>query len=268
MVSAGDASASGLLVGYMDITAINEPSEYEKAYEKVSQYRKEKTQQLKGESDKKRCVASGLLLNSMLRRWDIVKKASVNVEDTNVGAINIEPANVEHANIKPVNIEPVKLDILEAADMYDSKYDYRVGITANGKPYFEDRPQLYYNISHAGKYVVCVVGDCPVGIDIEGNRTIKENIAKRFFSQHECLWIEEEADSRESGFFRLWTLKEAYAKLTGEGIALSMSTAHFHMGRKPQLVDEKGDIRQDVMFYEYTLSEDYYIALAKYVNIS
>ena len=56
-----------------------------------------------------------------------------------------------------------------------------------------------------------------------GQRKNVIRVAKRFFTQAECDWIGN--DSLK--FSRIWTLKEAYAKLTGEGIAGTVSKAEF-----------------------------------------
>ena len=54
------------------------------------------------------------------------------------------------------------------------------------------------------------------GIDIEKARKGRQNLAKRFFDISEAEWIKEcDSDQR---FFRIWTLKEAYGKATGQGV--------------------------------------------------
>ena len=37
----------------------------------------------------------------------------------------------------------------------------------HGKPFFTLQPKIHYNISHSGKYVVCVFAGEEVGIDIQ-----------------------------------------------------------------------------------------------------
>lgn len=93
---------------------------------------------------------------------------------------------------------------------------------ANGKPVYRNS-DIHFNLSHAGNYVVCAVSDKAVGVDIERQRKNVIRVAKRFFTQAECDWIGN--DSLK--FSRIWTLKEAYAKLTGEGIAGTVSKAEF-----------------------------------------
>ena len=43
----------------------------------------------------------------------------------------------------------------------------------HGKPFLSYRPSLHYNISHSGKYVVCILADQEVGIDVQCVTDIK-----------------------------------------------------------------------------------------------
>lgn len=76
---------------------------------------------------------------------------------------------------------------------------------------------------------MCIVAGMPCGIDIEGNRPFKPSVAKRFFSKTEYHWIydTENVSVQAERFFRLWTLKEAYAKATGNGIAAEIHAASY-----------------------------------------
>ena len=96
------------------------------------------------------------------------------------------------------------------------KWSIKTGYNSQGKPYFLSNREIFFNISHSSNYVACVIGDRPVGIDIEKARKGRQNLAKRFFDISEAEWIKEcDSDQR---FFRIWTLKEAYGKATGQGV--------------------------------------------------
>lgn len=91
-----------------------------------------------------------------------------------------------------------------------------------GKPYFRDYP-VYFNLSHSGDYVLCALAMEEVGADIQQHRTGSVGrIAARYFSEQEKAALENRKEGGEELFFRLWTRKEAYGKLTGEGIAGTM----------------------------------------------
>ena len=53
-------------------------------------------------------------------------------------------------------------------------------------------------------------------------------MARRYFTAEEISYLEEsgeDAAALEERFFRLWTRKEAYAKLTGEGLTAVLEGA-------------------------------------------
>ena len=101
----------------------------------------------------------------------------------------------------------------------------------NGKPQMEG---IYFNLSHSYEMVACAISDKPVGCDIEKVRDIKEKVAARFFSQKEITYIKEAEDKRDM-FFRLWTMKESYMKMTGDGLKLGLENAQVDLGEKTQV---------------------------------
>lgn len=93
-----------------------------------------------------------------------------------------------------------------------------------GKPYFRDYP-IYFNLSHSGDYVLCALSPEEVGADIQQHRAgARGQIAARFFSPREIAALAGGRECDNELFFRLWTRKEAYGKLTGEGIAKAVGT--------------------------------------------
>jgi 4'-phosphopantetheinyl transferase len=75
------------------------------------------------------------------------------------------------------------------------------------------------SLSHSGGWVACAVSDAgPVGIDIEVHRLSRNlvGIAAAAFGPDERWQV---AANGASGFYRIWTLKEAMAKASGVGIA-------------------------------------------------
>lgn len=90
-----------------------------------------------------------------------------------------------------------------------------------GKPYFPNLQGLHFSVSHSGEVFACAFSDAPVGIDIqekkprEGEADRCRNVAKRFFHPDEIDALD--ADTVRA-FYAIWTAKEAYVKLTGQGI--------------------------------------------------
>ena len=88
-----------------------------------------------------------------------------------------------------------------------------------GKPFCKSLP-LSVSLSHSGPYIAVAVGQSPVGVDVERKRKINLSVSARWFrpEEHKLLLSLPEAE-RPSTFLRLWTLKEAALKYTGEGLA-------------------------------------------------
>ncbi len=101
-----------------------------------------------------------------------------------------------------------------------------------GKPYIRDWPNVHFNISHTGKYVVCTVADRPVGIDVQVITEYRPDVAARVCSGEELARIET-GDNPAAEFTRLWTQKEAYGKWSGDGIvgmdSASRSIEYIHL---------------------------------------
>lgn len=92
------------------------------------------------------------------------------------------------------------------------KEDFRK--TDKGKPYVFGAENIHFNISHSENVIVCAVNDRPIGIDVQ-KITCRELVAKRFFTESERQLL---SKNKEEEFTKIWTKKEALAKLSGEGM--------------------------------------------------
>ena len=101
--------------------------------------------------------------------------------------------------------------------------DFSVG--ENGKPYIENVP-VHFNLSHSGTFALCAVSDHEVGCDIERIARADLKIAKRFFtaSEYASILAAPTEDEQNIVFFRLWTLKESFLKVTGQGMRLPLDS--------------------------------------------
>ena len=89
--------------------------------------------------------------------------------------------------------------------------------TPRGKPYFEGS-SLHFSISHTKNHAFCVLASSPVGLDAEEmDRNINLRLAEKILSDPERIRYEQAEDKR-AVLLKLWVLKEAAAKLTGEGL--------------------------------------------------
>lgn len=87
----------------------------------------------------------------------------------------------------------------------------------HGKPYIIGHPDIHFNMSHCKQAAICVISDKPVGVDVESIRPSKESLVSYVMNDHEQEMIKNAEDS-DMEFTRLWTMKEALLKLSGEGI--------------------------------------------------
>ena len=92
-----------------------------------------------------------------------------------------------------------------------------IAVTSRGKPYFPDSP-WHFSISDTEAHVFCALAKCPVGIDAEElDRKIDLRLADKILSPAERAEFDAAADKRRA-LLTFWVLKEAAAKLTGEGL--------------------------------------------------
>lgn len=89
--------------------------------------------------------------------------------------------------------------------------------TDRGKPYFPDSP-WHFSISHTQKHAFCVLSRNNVAIDAEElDRKVKLSLADKILSASEKNQFDAAPDKCRA-LLTLWVLKEAAAKLTGEGL--------------------------------------------------
>ena len=87
----------------------------------------------------------------------------------------------------------------------------------HGKPYFADGG-LHFSVTHTKRHVFCALSERPVGIDAEEtDRKINLGLAEKILSPNEKKRYDAAPD-KPGALLRLWVLKEAAAKCTGEGI--------------------------------------------------
>lgn len=153
--------------------------------------------------------------------------------------------------------------------------EWEYAYSATGKPCFRDK-SVCFNLSHSGEYVFCVFSGEEVGVDIQQQKPLaSEKVMKRFFTREEQDFCMQYAApwERERAFYRIWTRKEAYGKLTGEGIAGTIAQ-EVSGGR----TEEKNTICRDGLSYsvgfttdralgvcweEYEIPGGYHIAVCK-----
>ncbi|MBR1769358.1 MAG: 4'-phosphopantetheinyl transferase superfamily protein [Bacteroidales bacterium] len=118
-------------------------------------------------------------------------------------------------------------------------FDFNIETTPKGKPYFVNKRDMFFSLSHTADFVAVAFSLRSIGIDIEHSRKGMEAVVNRFFHSGEREYVfsqaelitaaSDEGDMTSTQIFdriatQLWTVKEAYVKMTGTGIANNFSS--------------------------------------------
>lgn len=109
-----------------------------------------------------------------------------------------------------------------------------IEIEPHGRPALASTHQhdLGFNVSHTpGLVAVAISATRELGIDVEDTaRAITHDIPGRFFSPAEVRELHTHPPSTQASvFFDFWTLKEAYIKARGLGLAIPLDQFSFHL---------------------------------------
>jgi len=121
-------------------------------------------------------------------------------------------------------------------DVAPSQWEFHSG--AFGRPVISapnGLPPLCFNISHTPGLVACVIGlDSDCGVDVERLHAPRnpQAIARKMFATGEQADLGKRTGSDYlERFFRYWTLREAYCKATGLGIARAPKNFAFQISQ-------------------------------------
>ncbi len=130
----------------------------------------------------------------------------------------------------------------------------KVAYKEHGKPYLPDYPSIYYNISHSEDLVVLATSDEEIGLDVlYRSRKVVDNLASRvLFPGNSC----EEA----MPVIEVFSIKEAYVKLTGSGIGFDFGKIRLDTENKTYNVDGRATAYYDLM----DIDKDYIVCVAGY----
>lgn len=130
-------------------------------------------------------------------------------------------------------------------------------------------PPVSFNVAHSGNVVVCAIAEgTQVGIDVE-DRTraaLDRALVHRYCSPEEAHDIESHGAGWQDRFLKYWTLKEAYLKATGLGIAVHLADLSFAIGHGDAVsVEFRASLSgtdPNWTFDLRQLSDAYYVAMA------
>lgn len=128
----------------------------------------------------------------------------------------------------------------------------RIAYGENGKPYLPDYPQIHYNLAHSGKMALAAFAQTEVGCDIEEIKAASLKLARRFFCPNEYEYIAQFAGCKQDyAFYRIWTLKESFLKVTGMGMRLSLDAFEFTFSQEGKVSILQNHNQEQYEFIEY-----------------
>ncbi|WP_297286340.1 4'-phosphopantetheinyl transferase superfamily protein [uncultured Brachyspira sp.] len=140
----------------------------------------------------------------------------------------------------------------EMAYKHYNKNNLTIKRNDNGKPYFENEDNIFFNGSHSNDLICVGMSDRLIGVDAE---FIKErkffDIASEYFSFKERKFLKT-SKKLEIDFFTLWTLKEAYIKKLGKVIFDIKDSIEIDL-------DERVIYNADNLFFATFILDDSYI---------
>lgn len=146
------------------------------------------------------------------------------------------------------------------------------GANAYGKPYItgpESACDVKFNLSHTKGLAACAVSRaCDLGVDVENLQRDLDYPAfmSRVFAQAEAFAVNQmPPPAQRKHFYSVWTLKEAYIKARGMGLALPLNGFWFDLdGSVPsvQFSERCPDTAARWQFFLFEPTPDHVLALA------
>lgn len=131
-----------------------------------------------------------------------------------------------------------------------------------GKPHLEGSG-MYFNLSHSGDWVACVIGRKTVGVDVEKIQSIDLSIAEHFFAKPEVADLMALPQEQQfEYFFSLWSLKESYIKAEGKGVSIPLNSFWFRVNSTGKIAFENIQKEDKWRYQLYPFDPQYKLAVA------
>jgi 4'-phosphopantetheinyl transferase len=118
---------------------------------------------------------------------------------------------------------------------------------------------IHFNLSHSGNYAVLAVSKSPcIGVDLELKRPrAYAKIAQRYFHPIEIAQLKNcSTEQIQHTFFGLWTLKEAFFKARGKGIAATgLHNIGFSLTPIPQAIFMADALKENINDWQFFHSD-------------
>lgn len=133
--------------------------------------------------------------------------------------------------------------------------DLITNVNEFNKPYFKDRKDIKFNLSHSIDTSICVLSQNEVGVDIEKLRKYNKKLSLKYFSKEEVDYINKSINKDES-FTRIRTLKESFLKCIGKGLILNMNEISFLLNENEVKVIQN-IIKKKFNFKEFRIDDNF-----------
>jgi 4'-phosphopantetheinyl transferase len=159
-------------------------------------------------------------------------------------------------------------DMLSRYEPKVAPHEWRFVRSPTGRPSLAppfDATGLHFNLAHTQGLVAMAIGRVPqVGVDLESvGKRVPLAVAKRYFSDREVTALEAlPPEQQPARFLRLWTLKEAYLKATGTGIAGGLGRMTFTFGEGGVSFERPDDPQAHRWVFREFNPDGYVLALA------
>lgn len=203
----------------MSMEALAKEDIFAGAFWKTDSVRQDKVNKLVRQKDKERSLGAGLLLQYAVQRYEKEQSKENSNSSCSGGGEEVFFTNLDFAFVYEAVQEP-------------TPFTFQYG--PYQKPYLKSIPECYYSLSHSGSYVLCAIGNCEVGADIQEYKDEKAYLlAKRYFTEEETTNMNQGSEEeKRQNFYRLWTAKEAYVKLTGRGLGQGLDSFFVDLEKK------------------------------------
>ena len=128
---------------------------------------------------------------------------------------------------------------------YVDKDELQLTIGSHGRPELIKNRGLSFNLSHSRNRVVVAVTRAGIlGVDVEyaaRQRRVERLITRYFSKREQSALLALPESSRLARFYSLWTLKEAYIKARGLGLAIPLGDFSFSFAEDAQMSDADED---------------------------
>lgn len=215
---------------------------------KIDDARRKKALDYKMPGDVCRSIGAGLLL-----QYAVLRAAEAPGED--VRKTEAPGADGPEAGVQ---LAEIPLSVLLACIHEPAALFYRYG--KRRKPYLDERysslaEPFFFSLSHSGDYVLCAAARQEIGADIQRCKEADiDKISRRFFKGKELAALAAASEAEKSKlFYRIWTRKEAYGKLTGGGLAEALNRDVWE--------EDRG-----LKWQEISKPEGYCVAVAEYAE--